>query len=103
MPSYSRRVKIPGKTSTELYEAISKDIERFLGKAPIGRFEIDRDPEKKELRIKSAIFSATLACSDAQMEVNAQLSLLAAPFRSKLDDGITSWLEKKFSLDRIRT
>jgi hypothetical protein len=98
MPSYSRRVKIPGKSSQELYEAISQDIERFLSKAPIGKFDIERDPTKKELRIKSSMFSATLACVEAEMAVNAQLSLLAAPFRTKLDESITKWLEKKFNI-----
>lgn len=101
MPAYSRSVKIPGKTSQELYDRISLDIEKFLSKAPIGRFEVARDPEQKQLKIKGSMFSATLVCLESQMDVNAQLSLMAAPFRSKLDQGITQWLSKTFNLTNI--
>jgi hypothetical protein len=98
MPSYSRKVEIPGRSSQELYDAISKDIERFMSKASIGKFEIDRNPGAKKLFIKGSIFSATLTCGEAQMQLDAQLSLLAMPFKSKLDDGITRWLNKTFNI-----
>lgn len=99
MASYSRRVKIPGKSSQELYDVVSKDIDHFLNKASIGKFEVDRDSPKKQLRIKSSLFSATLTCMEAEMELQAQLSLLATPFKSKLDESITRWLSKKFNMN----
>ena len=98
MPSYQRQVEIPGHTSQELYDFVSKDIEKFLSKAPIGKFDIERDPSRKEVKIRGSIFSATLVCQEARMELNAQLSLLAMPFRSQLDDGIKHWLSKNFNL-----
>ncbi len=101
MPSYQRQVEIPGRSSQELYDCISKDIEKFLSKSPIGKFDVERDPGKKELRIKGNIFSATLICLEAKMQLNAQLSLMAMPFKSKLDDGINHWLSKTFNLTNL--
>lgn len=99
MPSYSRRVKVPGKNSQELYDVVSQDIDRFLNKAPIGKFELIRDSGKKDFTIKSAIFSATLTCMDSELELIGKLSLLAAPFKSKLDESITRWLSKTFNVN----
>ncbi|MBI2712821.1 MAG: polyhydroxyalkanoic acid system family protein [Bdellovibrio sp.] len=98
MPSYTKKVDLPGKSSKELYDAVSQDIERFLSKASIGKYEIERKPEDKKVVIKGSIFSATLICRDAQMQLDAQLSLLAMPFKSKLDEGITRWLNKTFNI-----
>ena len=99
MPSYSRRVSVPGKTAQELYDTVSGDIERFLTKSSLGKVELERDPGKKEFLIKATVFSATLACMEGEMELDAKLSLFAAPFKSKLDDSITRWLTKTFQLN----
>jgi hypothetical protein len=97
MPSYSRKVDVPGRSAQELYDKVAADIERFLGKASIPvKMDIDRDASKKEVRVKSSMFSATLACKDAQLVLDGQLSLMAMPFRSKLDEGINQWLAKAF-------
>ncbi len=98
MPSYQRQVEVPGRTSQELYDLIAQDIENFLSQSPIGKFDVERDPGRKEVRIRGAIFSATLVCQDSRMELNAKLSLLAMPFRSQLDEGINRWLSKTFNL-----
>ena len=96
MPSYSRKVEIPGKSSQELYDRISKDIDRFLEKTPIGKFEVALDPHRKAVNVKSSMVTATLHCLEGAMHLDAKLSLLAAPFRSKLDEGIDHWLQKTF-------
>ena len=101
MPSYSRQVKIPGKTSQELYDKVSQGIDAFLAKAAVGKYEVLRDPGSKELKIKSSLFSATLSCREEQMELSANLSLLAAPFKSKLDEGISKWLSRTFNLTNL--
>lgn len=98
MPSYTRKVDIPGKSSQELYDKVAADIDRFLSKASFGKFEIDRDPVKREVRVKATMASATLVCRDGCMELQAKLSLLAMPFKSKLDEGIDKWLAKTFKL-----
>ena len=96
MPSYSKKVQIPGKNSQELYDKVSADIERFLEKAGVGKVEIGRDPGKKKLNFKSSMFSGTLSCFEGSIELDAKLSLFAAPFKSKIDDGIDRWLSKTF-------
>ena len=98
MPSYTRRVQIPGRTSQELYDTVSQDIDRFLTKAALGKYEVERNPSRKELRVKSTMFSATLSCSEAEMELTAQLSFLAMPFKTKFDESITRWLSRTFNL-----
>lgn len=97
MPSYSRKVTLPGKSAQELYDRISEDIERFLSKASIpGKSEVTRDPGKKTVSVTGSLFSATLVCQDGGLELQAKLSLMAAPFRGKLDEGIDKWLAKTF-------
>ena len=98
MPSYSRRVQIPGKTSQELYDKVSTEINRFLEKASVGKFDLDRDPAAKKVHVKSSMFTATLTCEEGALDLDAKLSLLAAPFRSKIDEGINRWISKTFNV-----
>lgn len=98
MPSYSRKVAIPGKTAQELYDKVSQDIDRFVDKAGIGKMEIDRDPSRRQVSLKSSMATAVLICEEGVMRLDAKLSLLAAPFRSKIDEGIDRWLAKTFNL-----
>ena len=98
MPSYTRKVQIPGKGSQELYDKVSSDIDRFMEKVGLGKFEIVRDAAKKQVQIKSSMVTATLACGEGSIELDAKLSLLATPFRSKIDEGIDRWLAKAFNL-----
>jgi hypothetical protein len=97
MPSYSRKVQIPGKTAQQLYETVASHIDRFVDKAP-AKFEIERDAERREVRLNSSMATATLVCREGEMEVEAKLSLFAAPFRSKIDEGINKWLSKTFNI-----
>jgi hypothetical protein len=96
MPSYSRKVQIPGKSSQELYDKVSADIDRFMEKTGIGKVEISRDAPRKQLEVKSSMFSAVLVCREGAIELDGKLSLLATPFKGKIDDGIDRWLAKTF-------
>jgi protein involved in ribonucleotide reduction len=98
MPSYSRTVQIPGKSSQELYDKVSGDIDRFMEKAGVGKVEIERNAAKKQLNIKSSMFSATLSCLEGSIGLDGKLSLLATPFKSKIDEGINRWLSKTFNI-----
>lgn len=98
MPSYTKKVQIPGKTSQELYDKVSADIDRFLEKAGVGKVEIERNASKKQLQFKSSMFSGTLSCLEGSIDLDAKLSLLASPFKSKIDDGIGRWLAKTFNI-----
>ena len=99
MPSYSREVSIPGRSPQELYDKVSQDIERFLAKGDMGKFDVARDPAQREVKVKSSMFSATLACLEGRIRVDAKLGLLAMPFRGKIDDGIDKWLSKAFPVE----
>jgi hypothetical protein len=97
MPSYSRKVQIPGKSAQELFDTVAAQIDRFVDKAP-AKFQIERDAGRKEVRLNSSMATATLICREGEMEVEAKLSLFAAPFRSKIDEGINKWLSKTFNI-----
>jgi len=97
MPSYKRTIQIPGKSAQQLYEKVSSEIDRFLEKSSIGKYDLERDPGAKQVRFKSSMASATLICGDGSLELECKLSLLATPFRGKLDEGIDRWLAKTFA------
>jgi hypothetical protein len=97
MPAYSKTVKIPGRSAQDLYEKISKDIDQMVEKWGLaGKMELSRDPGKRQLHLKHSMVSATLSCSEESMVLHAQLSLLATPFRSKIDEQIDRWISKNF-------
>src|SRR4051812_6964050 len=98
MPKYSRNVSIPGHAADALYQRVSADIEKFISKVPIGKYDIDRDASAKKVAFKSQLASATLLCMDNSIQIDVDLSLFAAPFRSKLDEGLNKWLAKAFNL-----
>lgn len=97
MPGYQKEIPIPGKSSDEIYEKVAADIERFLSKGPAGHVDIDRDAANKEVRVTSKIFNATLHCQDGRISVQGKLSLVALPFKSKIDEGIEKWVAKAFA------
>jgi hypothetical protein len=94
MPSYNRRVTVPGKTSQELYDIISQNIDNLLTKFNVGKFDVSRDPGSKKVGISSSMFSATLLCQDGSVTLDGKLSLMATPFKSKIDEGIDRWVAK---------
>lgn len=96
MPSYSRTVTVNAQSAQSLYDKVSAEIDRFLQKSAIGEYEVERDPGAKTVRAKASLFSAELKCEDQRIELEVKLSLLAAPFKGKLNEGITRWLEKHF-------
>ncbi len=96
MASLQKKVQLPGKSAQQLYDKVSVDIDRFLEKSGISKFEIQRDAQKKQVRIKSSMVNATLSCTDGCMELDGKLSLLASPFKSKIEEGIEKWVRKSF-------
>jgi hypothetical protein len=98
MPSYSRRVQIPGKSAEELFEKVASSIDRFIQKSSMGQFEIEKDAHQKEVRLKGSLFQGVIQCREAELSVTGQLSFLAKPFQSQLDTGISKWLAKTFQL-----
>ena len=97
MPSYKKKFNIPGKGGKELYDIISTEIDKFLKKTPIGDFKLECVETAMQFKIKSNMFSAILTCSDGLIDLDGQLSLFAAPFKSKIDEGIDRWLSKTFN------
>ncbi|MBY0470239.1 polyhydroxyalkanoic acid system family protein [bacterium] len=96
MPSYSKKISVSGHTADELYTKISTEIDKMMGKLPVGKFDIQRDPQKKQVSLKSSMASATLTCLDDNLVLDAKLSLMATPFKAKIDETIDHWVKKVF-------
>src|SRR5688500_11360072 len=102
MPSYSRSIQIPGKSSDEIFSTISSGIDQFLAKGPsnFGKFDIDRAPDTKTVSLKSQYATAHLVCREGEVVLEAKLGLIASAFRSKIDEAIDKWVTKTFQLPR---
>ena len=98
MASFTKKFQIPGKLSDIIYSAVSTDIDRFLSKTPLTNVAITRNDTKKEVSFKSSMASGSLIAKDGELQVEVSLSLLASPFKGKIDDGITKWLNKTFGI-----
>lgn len=98
MQNYNRHIPLAGKKAQEIYFEICKDIDQLFAKIPVGKFKVTRDDEKREIYLKSMLVNAKLICQEEYVQVEAQLSILAAPFRSKIDEGINRWIEKALKL-----
>ena len=96
MANYSKNIPIPGKSATDIYTAITRDIDKFLSKTPIGKYELNRNDESKEISFKSNMASGSLTAKEGEVKVDIALSFLATPFKGKLDEGIQKWLTKTF-------
>ncbi|MEN9723784.1 MAG: hypothetical protein RJB38_1770 [Pseudomonadota bacterium] len=97
MPAYSKTVKIPGQSAQSLYERVSTDIDQLVERwGMTHRMDLIRDPSGRQVTLKSAMVTATLRCSEECLVLDAQLSLLAAPFRGKIDEQIDRWVKKNF-------
>ncbi|MGE0614488.1 MAG: polyhydroxyalkanoic acid system family protein [Bacteriovoracia bacterium] len=96
MPSYQRKVQIPGKSGQEIYEKVSKSIDRLFEKYPQWKFDVARDAASRRMSADAKMFSAELQCEDGAVQIHVKLGLLATPFRGKIDEGIDKWLAKHF-------
>ena len=97
MASYSKTFPVPGKMADSIYTSVAGDIDRFLSKSPIGSYEVKRDDSAKSVAFKSSMASGTLSAKDGSLQVDINLSLLATPFKSKIEEGVTKWLAKTFA------
>ena len=97
MPKYSRTVEIPGKKALEIYEKVLKDVTRWQEKGSFGKMDVKQNPSRTSIDLKGMMFEGTLILSDGKAQVDFNLSLFAAPFRSKIDEQIDRWITKSFS------
>ena len=98
MAKFSKNFPIPGKSGDVIYNAVSSGIDHFLSKTPVGSHEVVRDDAAKKVTFKSSMASGSLVADEGSLQVEISLSLLASPFKSKLDEGVTKWLNKTFAI-----
>lgn len=98
MPSYSRTIDLPGKTSDEIFTRISQAIDELQGKdmGKFGKFEISCNDAEKSVRLESSHVTANLKCRDGEIFLEGKLSFLVSAFRSKIDGWIDQWIGKAF-------
>lgn len=98
MAKFSKSFVVPGKSGQVIYQAIHENIDKFLSKTPIGEYELKKDEAKKEIAFKASMASGTIRAEDDGVHVDISLSLLATPFKGKLEEGINKWLSKTFGI-----
>jgi hypothetical protein len=96
MAKFSQKFPVPGKPAAAIYAAISTSIETFISKTPLGTADIQRDEAAKSVSFKAGMASGVLTASDNELQVDISLSLLASPFKGKIEEGVTKWLNKTF-------
>lgn len=94
MPSYKKKVEVPGKSADELFSKVQSDLEAYLSKAGLEGADVKHQPADRKIHIESKMFTAVLLFGEGHVEIDAKLSWLAAPFQSKIDEGITKWLKR---------
>ena len=94
MPGYQKKVPVPGKSAQEIYGFVDQHLEGLLAKFSVGKMSVRKDAASKTVIIESSIFSATLTCREAVVELDGKLSLMAVPFKSKIDEGIERFMSK---------
>jgi hypothetical protein len=68
----------------------------MIAKWGLPNAKLTHDPAKKEIRLKAPMVEAVLSCTDGQLNLEAQLGLLAMPFRSKIDEQVNKWVNRNF-------
>lgn len=96
MANHQKTYEVPGQSAEAIYNAISTQIDAFLKKTPLGDFTIDCQPASKSVTFKAGMASGSLVAHAGKVAVDVKLSLLASPFRGKIDEGIQKWLQKAF-------
>ncbi len=96
MPPYSKSVQVKGFLSKELYQICEQEIDKLSPLATFGKIDLKKSPETCSMQVKASMFEATLQCEDGLMSLQGKLGLLAMPFKSKIDQSIDRWVEKRF-------
>lgn len=96
MPKHNRRISIQGKSAKEIYDRVSKEIDPFLVKAQLGKYSLNRVPSDFVIEIESSFANGRIRCEQDTFLLEINLSLLAYPFKSKLDESLDRWIAKTF-------
>lgn len=100
MANYSKRIEVAGKSADELYNTATKHLDELLLKpkvqALLGKVGVSKSDAEKKIVLDSKLVNATLRCEPGAFVLEGKLSLMALPFRSKIDGAIETWLKKVF-------
>jgi hypothetical protein len=98
MPKYSKTFSLPGVSAEVSFTKILKEAETWKTslESMLGAVEIASEQAKKELSFSSKWVKASLICKEDAVQVDAELSMFAMPFKSKVDEGIERWIKKSF-------
>jgi hypothetical protein len=104
MPSYQRQVSVPGHSAEQIYDLLLSKSEALIQKvnekfgSVIGTLDWSRDASTKTFQLKAKLFSVEIQCLDSRVQCQGQMSFLAVPLKSKIDEGIDRWIQKTFNL-----
>jgi hypothetical protein len=98
MANYEKRVELPGKSASEIFDRIAQAVDKLQQKdtGKFGQFDVSTDPATKTMKLKSSMVTADLVCRDGVVELKGKLSFLASAFRPKIDSVIDEWVSRAF-------
>lgn len=97
MPSINKKIRVPGKEKKEIYQKVSKEIDRFLEKDSSIHLEFEQIAKESQVLVSSKYVNGTIQCEDQEVVIALKLSLLAMPFQGKIEEGIDRWIQRSFS------
>ncbi|MEE8398048.1 MAG: hypothetical protein V3S89_03515 [Desulfobacterales bacterium] len=98
MRKYAKEVAIPGVSAQDIYRKITRGIDSMLGRMSIRNLDVTRNDDLRSIDIKSSHVSGTLICDEGIISVKGKLSLIAGPFRLKMDNAIENWVSRNFAI-----
>ncbi len=96
MRKYAKEITIPGVSAQDIYQKVTDGMDDFLDKIPIGKLAVTRHDDTQSIEIESSHVVGTLECVEGLIRVSGKLSLLARPFRPRMDAAIDSWISSNF-------
>lgn len=101
MPAFKKTISVPGLKKDEIYARVKTEVGRAQEKLkdstnPLAKFDVNFRDEICEVGVKAKLFSGSLTFRDGQVEATFDLSILATPFRSQIDEQIDRWVTRAF-------
>ena len=94
MPKLHKRIEIPGQSARDLFARIRSEMEQSLARAGVDGAKLSLRESECVVEVSHAMIAGTIRCHEGAIEVDAKLSLLATPFRSKIEGWFEAWGKK---------
>ncbi len=93
MAAIQKTITLTGRSAAEIYELLARDLETWSKHSALPGIKIEPHPQEQTVRLQSQWVNANFRCFDGQIQVQAELSWMARPFRSKIEAQLDKWVQ----------